>query len=49
MQSRHNVEEFTLYTLDEVDIAFEKITQLKYNQSVREKINNNKNIYQQKS
>ena len=36
------MEEFTLYTLDEVDIAFEKITQLKYNQSVREKINNNK-------
>lgn len=33
-QARHNVEDFTLFTLDEVDLAFEKITQLKYNQSV---------------
>jgi len=33
-QSRHNMEEFSQYTLDEVDMAFEKITQLKYNQSV---------------
>jgi len=33
-QARHNIEEFALYTLDEVDMAFEKITQLKYNQSV---------------
>jgi len=33
-QSFQNMENFTLYSLDEVDIAFEKITQLKFNQSV---------------
>jgi len=33
-QSFQNVEDFSYYTLDEVDIAFEKINQLKYNQSV---------------
>ena len=33
-QARHNVEEFDTFTLDEVDKAFEMITQLKYNQSV---------------
>ena len=32
-QSRHNMEDFTLFTLDEVDKAFEMITQLKYNQT----------------
>lgn len=34
-QARHNIEEFSLFTLDEVDASFEKITQLKYNQSVQ--------------
>lgn len=33
-QSRHNTEEFDLFTLDDVDAAFDKIIQLKYNQSV---------------
>ncbi|XP_014210156.1 probable cleavage and polyadenylation specificity factor subunit 2 [Copidosoma floridanum] len=33
-QSRHNMEDFTLFTLDDVDAAFEKIVQLKYNQSI---------------
>ncbi|XP_069688584.1 probable cleavage and polyadenylation specificity factor subunit 2 isoform X2 [Periplaneta americana] len=33
-QSRHNMEEFDLFTLDDVDAAFDKIIQLKYNQSV---------------
>uniref|UniRef100_A0A2L2YDG7 Cleavage and polyadenylation specificity factor subunit 2 n=1 Tax=Parasteatoda tepidariorum TaxID=114398 RepID=A0A2L2YDG7_PARTP len=33
-QSRHNTEEFTLFTLDDVDAAFDKIIQLKYNQSI---------------
>lgn len=33
-QSRHNMEEFELFTLDDVDAAFDKIIQLKYNQSV---------------
>ncbi|KAG8232889.1 hypothetical protein J437_LFUL004759 [Ladona fulva] len=33
-QSRHNMEEFDLFTLDDVDAAFDKIVQLKYNQSV---------------
>ncbi len=33
-QARHNVEDFDVFTLDEVDKAFEMITQLKYNQSV---------------
>lgn len=32
-QSRHNYEEFDLFTLDDIDVAFEKITQIKYNQS----------------
>jgi len=31
-QARHNIEEFDLFTLDEVDLSFEKITQLKHNQ-----------------
>ena len=34
-QSRHNMEDFNLFTLDEVDKAFEMITQLKYNQTHR--------------
>lgn len=34
-QARHNIEEFDLFTLDEVDASFEKITQLKYSQSVQ--------------
>ncbi|RWS18002.1 cleavage and polyadenylation specificity factor subunit 2-like protein [Dinothrombium tinctorium] len=33
-QSRHNYEDFTLFSLDDVDAAFDKIIQLKYNQSV---------------
>lgn len=33
-QSRHNMEDFDLFTLDDVDAAFDKIIQLKYNQSV---------------
>jgi len=33
-QARHNLEDFDLFTLDEVDLSFEKITQLKYNQTV---------------
>lgn len=34
-QSRHNMEDFSLFTLDEVDRTFEMITQLKYNQTHR--------------
>ena len=34
IQARHNIEDFTLFTLDHVDATFEKITQLKYNQTV---------------
>ncbi|KAL1114786.1 hypothetical protein AAG570_007610 [Ranatra chinensis] len=33
-QSRYNMEDFTLFNLDDVDAAFDKIIQLKYNQSV---------------
>uniref|UniRef100_UPI00358E8751 cleavage and polyadenylation specificity factor subunit 2 n=1 Tax=Myxine glutinosa TaxID=7769 RepID=UPI00358E8751 len=33
-QSRHNTEDFSLFTLDDVDAAFDKIQQLKYNQIV---------------
>ncbi|XP_022244624.1 cleavage and polyadenylation specificity factor subunit 2-like isoform X3 [Limulus polyphemus] len=33
-QSRHNSENFELFTLDDVDAAFDKIIQLKYNQSI---------------
>jgi len=33
-QARHNLEDFELFSLDEVDLSFEKITQLKYNQTV---------------
>lgn len=33
--SRENVEDFSLFTLDEVDKAFDMMTQLKYNQSVQ--------------
>ncbi|XP_075221606.1 cleavage and polyadenylation specificity factor subunit 2 [Lycorma delicatula] len=33
-QSRHDMEEFNMFTLDDVDAAFDKIVQLKYNQSV---------------
>ncbi|CAG0891466.1 unnamed protein product [Darwinula stevensoni] len=33
-QSHSNVEEFTIFTLDDVDAAFDKIIQLKYNQTV---------------
>ena len=33
-QSRHNTEDFNLFTLDDVDAAFDKIIQLKYSQTV---------------
>ncbi|RZC33435.1 cleavage and polyadenylation specificity factor subunit 2 [Asbolus verrucosus] len=33
-QSHYNMEDFDLFTLDDVDATFEKIIQLKYNQSV---------------
>ncbi|XP_067274317.1 cleavage and polyadenylation specificity factor subunit 2 [Pseudorasbora parva] len=33
-QSRHNTEDFSLFTLDDVDCAFDKIQQLKYSQIV---------------
>lgn len=33
-QSKHNYEDFTLFTLDDIDLAFERIVQLKYNQSL---------------
>ena len=34
LQSRHNTEEFNMFTLDDVDAAFDKILQLKYSQTV---------------
>ncbi|ESO87744.1 hypothetical protein LOTGIDRAFT_219936 [Lottia gigantea] len=33
-QSRHNTSDFDIFTLDDVDMAFDKITQLKYSQTV---------------
>lgn len=33
-QSRHNNEDFDLFTLDDVDTAFEKVIQVKYNQTI---------------
>ncbi|XP_071961785.1 cleavage and polyadenylation specificity factor subunit 2-like [Antedon mediterranea] len=33
-QSRHNTEDFDLFTLDDVDAAFDKVTQVKYSQSM---------------
>ncbi|XP_044264414.1 probable cleavage and polyadenylation specificity factor subunit 2 [Tribolium madens] len=33
-QSHYNMEDFDLFTLDDVDATFEKVIQLKYNQSV---------------
>ncbi|CAH1261607.1 CPSF2 [Branchiostoma lanceolatum] len=33
-QSRQNTEDFTIFTLDDVDAAFDKIVQLKYSQNV---------------
>lgn len=33
-QSHYNMEDFDLFTLDDVDAAFDKIIQLKYNQTV---------------
>jgi len=32
--SKHNVEEFDIFDLDDVDNTFDKVVQLKYNQSV---------------
>ena len=34
-QSRHNGEEFNLFTLDDVDAAFDLIIQVKYSQTVQ--------------
>ena len=34
LQSRHNIEDFDVFTLDDVDSAFDKILQLKYSQTV---------------
>lgn len=34
-QSRHNGEDFTLFTLDDVDAAFDLIIQVKYSQTVQ--------------
>jgi hypothetical protein len=34
LQSRHNTGEFDVFTLDDIDAAFDKITQLKYSQNV---------------
>ena len=34
-QSRHNSEEFDLFTLDDIDAAFDQIIQLKYSQTVQ--------------
>lgn len=34
LQSRHNTTDFEIFTLDDVDHAFDKITQLKYSQTV---------------
>lgn len=33
-QSHYNMEDFDLFTLDDVDAAFDKIIQLKYNQTI---------------
>ncbi|XP_071079968.1 cleavage and polyadenylation specificity factor subunit 2-like [Haliotis cracherodii] len=33
-QSRHNTEDFDVFTLDDVDAAFDKIIQLKYSQTI---------------
>ncbi|GAU88227.1 hypothetical protein RvY_00967 [Ramazzottius varieornatus] len=33
-QSRHDYEDFQMFTLDHIDTAFDKITQVKYNQTV---------------
>uniref|UniRef100_A0A8D8R2H2 Cleavage and polyadenylation specificity factor subunit 2 n=1 Tax=Cacopsylla melanoneura TaxID=428564 RepID=A0A8D8R2H2_9HEMI len=38
-QSHHNMEDFDLFNLDDIDAAFDKIIQLKYNQSVPMKAN----------
>lgn len=34
-KSRHNSEEFDLFTLDDVDTAFDLVTQVKYSQTVQ--------------
>ncbi|KAF6213184.1 hypothetical protein GE061_010900 [Apolygus lucorum] len=36
-QSHYNMEDFTLFNLDDVDAAFDKVVQLKYNQTVQMK------------
>ena len=34
-QSRHNCEDFDLFTLDDVDAAFDLIVQVKYSQTIQ--------------
>lgn len=34
-QSRRNGEEFDLFTLDDVDAAFEQVVQVKYSQTIQ--------------
>ena len=34
LQARHSIEDFDKFSLDEVDLCFEKMTQLKYSQTV---------------
>lgn len=33
-QSQYNMKEFCIFSLDDVDVTFEKMVQLKYNQSI---------------
>ena len=35
LQSRHNSEDFDLFSLDDVDSAFDQVTQMKYSQTVQ--------------
>jgi Cft2 family RNA processing exonuclease len=46
-QSRHNCEDFELFTLDDVDAAFDLITQVKYSQTVQLKGQRLKVIHEQ--
>ena len=39
LQSRHNTEEFDLFSLDDVDTAFDLVVQVKYSQMVQLKGN----------
>ena len=44
-QSRHNCEEFDLFTLDDVDAAFDLIIQVKYSQTVQLKGERSMTLY----